>query len=377
MKTRKFIAIMLVSTILVSCAPAATSVPKETSIPKSILTRTPAPTATETIAPTITPQPDTLRAFAQKRGFLIGAAMSLDPLGRSDAEQYKQTLAREFNLLTVEHVMKFEPIHPQPETYDFSGADFIVDFAEANHMAVRGHTLVWHDVLPVWLQDEECTRDNFIHILQSHIQTVVGHYRGKVLAWDVVNEAIDDGSGGLRDTIWLECIGQDYIELAFRWAHEADPDALLFYNDYGGEGLGSKSDAIYALVKSLKEHDVPINGVGLQMHKDINNYPDPQAIASNMERYARLGLQVHITEMDIAIDIPVTEEKIVKQADIYRQILKVCLAAPNCTALVMWGFTDAQSWIPVYVQGYDDALIFDKAYEAKPAYYALKDALGK
>jgi endo-1,4-beta-xylanase len=376
MKTKKLILVLLVCVVFVSCAPASTSVPTEMPIPTSTLTVTPPPTATETVSPTITPPPDTLRAFAQRRGFLIGAAMSLDPLGKSDAQQYEKTLAREFNLVTVEHVMKFEPIHPQPEIYDFSGADLIVAFAEENQMAVRGHTLVWHNVLPAWLQDEECTRENFIPILQDHIQTVVSHYRGRVFAWDVVNEAVND-SGGLRSTLWRRCIGPDYVELAFRWAHEADPDALLFYNDYGGEGLGSRSDAIYALIKDLREHDVPIHGVGLQMHKDVYNYPDPQAITANMNRYAELGMQIHITEMDIAIDIPVTEEKITKQADIYRQTLEVCLAASNCTALIMWGFTDAQSWIPVYFQGYDEGLIFDKAYAPKPAYYALKDVLSK
>jgi endo-1,4-beta-xylanase len=364
--------------LLSGCTPAPSTFPPATPSSTTLPTSTPQPTATRTLTPTFSPQPDSLRALARDRGFLIGAAMSLDPVlaKRPDARDYLDTLAREFNILTVEHVMKFEPIHPQPETYDFSKADYVVAFAEAHDMAVIGHTLVWQQVLPTWLQDVECNRDTFIQILQDHIHTVVGHYRGRVLTWDVVNEAVRD-DGSLDSTIWLKCIGPDYIDMAYRWAHQADPAALLFYNDYGGEGLGPRSDAIYGLVKTLKEGGTPIDGVGFQMHIDVDHFPDPADVAINMERYAQLGLQVHISEMDVAIDIPVTEEKLARQADLYRRMLAVCLDAPNCTGFVMWGFTDAQSWIPAYFQGYDSGLVFDSSYQPKPAYYAVKEELGR
>ena len=135
--------------------------------------------------------------------------------------------------------------------------------------------------LPAWLTEGTWTRDELIAIIREHITTVVGHYRGRVAAWDVVNEGVGD-DGSLRDTIWLRGIGPEYIDMAFRWAHEADPDALLFYNDYAGEGLGTKSDAIYALVQGLLERGVPINGVGLQMHVSLRWSPQPQDVAANM-----------------------------------------------------------------------------------------------
>jgi endo-1,4-beta-xylanase len=203
--------------------------------------------------------------------------------------------------------------------------------------------------------------------------TVVGHYKGRIYAWDVVNEAIND-DGTLRDTVWLRNIGSEYIELAFRWAHEADPQALLFYNDYGAEGLGVKSDAVYNLVKNLLEKGVPIHGVGLQMHVSLESPPNPQEVAANIKRLNELGLIVHITEMDVRLTTPPRWEDFVRQAEIYYSILKVCLSADNCKAFIMWGFTDKYSWIPGFFSGYGSALIFDESYSPKPAYYYITKA---
>ncbi len=277
-------------------------------------------------------------------------------------------------MLTPENAMKFGPLRPGQDRYSFSDADSIVDFAETHGMPVRGHTLAWHNQLPTWLTGGTWTRDELTKILQEHITTVVGHYRGRVMAWDVVNEAIGD-DGSLRSTIWSQTIGPEYIEMAFRWAHEADPDALLFYNDYGGEGLGRKSDAIYTLVQDLVQRGVPIHGVGLQMHVSLDQYPDPGDVAANMERLSALGLEVHITEIDVRIKEPVTEEKLEMQAHIYQDMLQVCLSAQGCNAFVLWGFTDRHSWIPHFFSGYSAGLIFDEAYQPKPAYYALEAAL--
>ena len=312
-----------------------------------------------------------LRSLAQGRGVQIGAAVAGEPL-RKEA-LYAQTLGREFSMLTPENVMKFEP-RPSPDRYDFADADALVAFAKANAMQVRGHTLVWHEILPRWLTERHFTRDELMAILRRHILTVVGRYRGRVAAWDVVNEAVTDG-GSLRDTIWLKGIGPDYIDLAFRWAHEADPQARLFYNDYGGEGLGRKSDAIYDLVQSLQKRGVPIHGVGLQMHIRLESPPPLRDLAANMNRLAALGLQVHITEMDVRLKGRATEEALAAQARVYRDTLGVCLSAQNCKAFVLWGFTDRHSWIPQFFPGWGAALIFDESYRPKPAYTALIDAL--
>jgi endo-1,4-beta-xylanase len=343
--------------------------------PTTTLTQTPTVTskATPTAALTQTPTSTlSLRHFAQVRGIQIGAAVAAEPL--RDEALYAETLAREFNMLTPENVMKFGPLRPSRDRYDFDKADAIVDFAEAHAMQVRGHVLVWHQQLPSWLTEGNWARDELIEILHEHIATVVGRYRGRIMAWDVVNEAVA-GNGSLADTIWLRGIGPDYIDMAFHWAHEADPDARLFYNDYGGEGLGDKSEAIYALVHDLLQRGVPIHGVGLQMHVSVDQPRDPQDVTANMNRLSALGLEVHITEMDVMIKDPATENDLAKQARIYRDMLRVCLSAQNCKAFVLWGFTDHYSWIPGFNRGWDAALIFDKSYRPKPAYYALLDEL--
>ena len=313
-----------------------------------------------------------LRALAESHGRRIGAAVDADALAREAT--YREVLGREFNLVTPENAMKFGPLHPEPDRYDFEQADAIVDFAEAHGMQVRGHTLVWHNQLPRWLTTGQFSRDELVAILREHIQTVVGRYRGRVAAWDVVNEAIAD-DGSLRDTLWRQVIGPEYIELAFRWAHEADPEARLFYNDYGGEGLGRKSDAIYALVEGLLQRGVPVHGVGLQMHLDLRLRPSAGEVAANIRRLGELGLSVHITEMDVRIPSPATQTSLARQATVYREMAEVCLAGEPCEALVFWGFTDRHSWIPGFFPGAGAALIFDANYRPKPAYEALQGAL--
>jgi len=312
-----------------------------------------------------------LRVLAKRCGIYIGAAVERSLL---DIPDYAYTLKQEFNILTTENALKFGPVHPNPDVYSFSDADYIISFAESHGMKVRGHTLVWHQQLPAWITQGKYSREEWINILHEHIMTVVGRYKGRIYAWDVVNEAIND-NGTLRDNIWLRNIGPEYIELAFRWVHEADPQALLFYNDYGAEGLGVKSDAVYNLVKSLLERGVPIHGVGLQMHVSLENPPNPQEVAANIKRLNNLGLIVHITEMDVRIKTPPKWADLVRQAEIYYSILKACLSADNCEAFVMWGFTDKYSWIPSYFGGCGSALIFDESYGPKPAYYYIAKAL--
>lgn len=312
-----------------------------------------------------------LRSLAERCGIYIGAAVER---GLLDIPDYANTLKQEFNILTTENALKFGPVHPDPNAYSFGDADYIINFAESQGMKIRGHTLVWHQQLPNWITQGKYTREEWINILREHILTIVGRYKGRIYAWDVVNEAIND-DGTLRDNIWMRNIGPEYIELAFRWAHEADPQALLFYNDYGAEGLGVKSDAVYNLVKGLLENGVPVHGVGLQMHVSVENPPAPSEVLANIKRLNDLGLVVHITEMDVRVKTPPQWEDLVRQAEIYRDILKVCLSAGNCKAFVMWGFTDKYSWIPSYFGGYGAALIFDESYRPKPAYYYIAEVL--
>lgn len=318
------------------------------------------------------PEAESLKTRAENSGVHIGAAVAADPL--SQDEEYANTLAREFNLVTTENALKFGPVHPDPDRYDFEDSDAIVDFALNNNMLIRGHTLLWHNQQPDWLTGREWQRNELLAELEAHIDTVVGRYRGKIFAWDVVNEAVT-GDGSYRDTFWYQSLGEDYISATFRMAHEADPNAQLFYNDYGAEGMNAKSDAVYNLVKSLLEQDVPIHGVGLQMHIAIDNYPNPDSVAKNISRITALGLQVHITEMDVRIPVNSNAQALQTQGHIYNEMMEVCLANPNCTAFVLWGFTDLYSWIPNFFDGYGGALLFDEEYQLKPAYDSLTAAL--
>jgi endo-1,4-beta-xylanase len=314
-----------------------------------------------------------LRSLADENGILIGAAVGASYLNEA---LYAQTLSREFNILTTENALKFEPVHPSRGMYTFSDADAIISFAESHNMKVRGHTLVWHQQLPGWIIGGTFTHEEWINILHDHITTVVSRYRGRIYAWDVVNEAIDD-SGSLRNTVWLQGIGPEYIKLAFEWAHEADPQALLFYNEYGASGTGVKSDAVYNLVKNLTESGVPIDGVGFQMYISLEYPPVFAEIAANFKRINDLGLEVQVTEFNVRLRTPVTAADLAQQANIYRDMLDACLSAEDCTAFVIWGFTDLYSWNPDANSGYGSAVIFDESYNPKPAYYALIQILGE
>ena len=318
-------------------------------------------------------QSQPLRASADQRGFYIGAAVAMSPFGNEPA--YLETLRREFNILVAENAFKWTAVRPSRATFNFTDTDALVDFAQANNMKVRGHTLVWHEQIPGWVTFGNFTRDEVIEILREHIITLVGRYRGRVWAWDVVNEAIDDSTGGLRtNSFWYQKIGPDYIRLAFEFAHEADPRARLYYNDYSIEGMNAKSDGVFDLVSSLKSQGVPIDGVGWQMHQ-VNGFRIQSAHQANARRLADLRLEISITEMDVRINLPTSSEELQQQADAYRDAITFCLTEPNCNALLTWGFTDKYSWVPGFFPGWGDALIYDMNYQPKPAYSALKGAL--
>jgi endo-1,4-beta-xylanase len=312
-----------------------------------------------------------LRDLAKARGIDIGAAVAVRPL--AGEPQYGEVLAREFGMLVGENAFKWESLHITPRLHYFDDTDKIVDFAEANGMKIRGHTLVWHNQNPSWLPRAIKTRDDAIAVLKDHIQTVVGRYKGRIVAWDVVNEAVDDSTGELRESPWLTAIGPDYIALAFQFAHEADPDAKLYYNDYGAEGIGGKGDAVYELVKGLKEQGVPIHGVGWQGHFQQSSFI--MDMKDNGRRLAELGLDISITELDVRIPIPATDLMLEKQAAQYKKVTETCLALPNCRAIVTWGFTDKHSWVPGFFSGEGAALPFDESYVPKLAYDGIRAAL--
>lgn len=327
----------------------------------------PAPSPGPTTPPA---EADPLRDAARAAGKKVGAAVQSGYLADG---RYSSVLSRHFNYLTAEYEMKWATIEPAQGSRNFSPGDNIVGYGQANGMDIKGHTLVWHGSAPGWLNS--LSPADFRTAFEAHIRAVGEHFRGRLYAWDVVNEAIADSGTGLRDTIFRQKLGDNYIADAFRLAHQADPQALLFYNDYSGEGLNAKSNRIYDLVSGLKAQGVPIDGVGLQMHITASNPPGESAVASNMRRLAELGLLVNISEMDVRIrDLPGTPQtKLDAQKAVYKSMVAVCVAEPRCDAVTFWGFTDAHSWIDAQF-GADDPLLFDDQYAPKPAFYGVFDA---
>jgi endo-1,4-beta-xylanase len=329
----------------------------------------------------------TLRAMAAKHHLQMGAAASSSHLSQTP---YASTLAREYSELEPADEMKFDAIHPEPDAYDFAGPDALVAFAQTNSMKVRGHTLIWHRALPSWIlvrswmqaqngPSAPWTPKALNKILAEHIATLMSRYRGKIYAWDVVNEPFDE-DGSMRSSIWYEKPGigfagegTKYIEQALIWAHAADPDAKLFVNEFSAETMNKKSDAMYEMAKDFRSRGVPLNGIGLQLHleSDFNSF---DSLRRNIHRLAELGLEVQFTEVDVRLRDD-SDSSLRAEAEIYKNLLESCLGEPACTLFQTWGFTDAYSWIPEAYPGFGWALPFDPVYRKKPAYDAMLKTL--
>ncbi|MFJ4541576.1 endo-1,4-beta-xylanase [Streptomyces tibetensis] len=316
-------------------------------------------------------QQPTLSHLAQRHGRYFGSATDNPELVDGP---YTALLGSEFDQITPGNGMKWYATEPQQGVFDFSQGDEIVDLARAKRQKVRGHTLVWHSQLPGWLTGREWTAPELRAVLKKHIQTEVRHYRGKVFAWDVVNEAFNE-DGTYRESVFYKTLGPGYIADALRWAHQADPRVRLYLNDYNIEGVGPKSDAYYRLAKELKAAGVPLHGIGLQAHLALQ-YGYPTTLEDNLRRFSRLGLDTALTEVDIRMQLPATEEKLAQQAEWYADLTESCLAVRRCVGITLWDYTDKYSWIPAFFPGEGAALPWDEELRRKPAYFALREALG-
>jgi endo-1,4-beta-xylanase len=328
---------------------------------------TPRPGAT---CPPPTAQAPSLRTLAHAYGLRIGSAVNTDALANDP--RYAEILGREFSSLTAEDSMKWARLEPAPGVYNWAAADRLVEFAQRNGQQVYGHPLVWHASLPGWLTGHKLDRAEAGTLLRRHIHDEVTRYRGKVWAWDVVNEPLL-ANGELRHSVWRRALGPDYVADAFRWARAADPVVRLFINDFGIEAVNPKSDALYDLVRRLKARGVPIDGVGFQTHWTTS--PLPSSFVKNLRRFAALGLDVAITEADVRIVGPPTGRKLKAQAAVYGQALRACLSVVRCVSFTVWGFTDKYSWVPGVQADAGAACLFDEKFRAKPAYAAIAAAL--
>ncbi|WP_345800107.1 endo-1,4-beta-xylanase [Microbacterium sp. AZCO] len=330
---------------------------------------------------------NSLRALADEAGIKIGVAVNTDLLATNG--KYRNIVNTQFSSVTPENVMKWETVEPTRGVYNWAPAEALIANAQANGQVVRGHTLVWHNQLPTWLTSGNFSPAELRSILEDHVKTVASHFAGRIQQWDVVNEIFAD-DGTFRQTIFSQAYAalglsaEQYIGDVFRWAHEADPHALLFYNDYNLEFTGPKSNAAYAFVQKLLAAGVPIDGVGFQGHLDTQyGYPDLQ---NNLQRFADLGLQVALTEVDIRTFVtkknngtytntPADPAEGAQQVDWWAQTLEACLAVEACTSYTVWGVSDANSWIPGVFTGQGAGLLFDDHNNPKPQYDALREVL--
>jgi endo-1,4-beta-xylanase len=331
--------------------------------------------------------PDSLRALAARIGLRIGSALTPADLS---TPALSAIASGQFDVYTPENEMKWQVVEPEQGTFDWTGADNLVNYAAANNALVRGHTLVWHNQLPTWLTTNvangDYTQTQLLDLVQEHIFTEVGRYRGKIWQWDVCNEFLTDSDPSQVDptNFWIVNAGPEVIPLAYEWAHEADPNALLFYNDYniGGEdGTNAKFDAAYALAQSL-QRSAHIDGVGIQGHLDTQYGWSPQRLQQDIESFAGLGLKIAITEADVrtfvnnATDqVPTDNLAQFAQPFEYQEMLKAALAVPECISFTVWGFDDSESWVPGTFAGEGYADLYDVNLNPKAAYYAFQSDL--
>ena len=323
-------------------------------------------------AVTILPPPDT--SLQKMMPFHMGAAISVSLMQNNT--KYNAVVTKEYNSITPENAMKFASLHTAQNVFNFTDADYLVNFAQVNNKRVHGHNLIWHQSLPSWVTNFAGDSAAWESLMKTHIQTVVAHFKGKVSSWDVVNEAFDD-NGVLRNSIWLQKLGNDYIARCYQYAHEADTAALLFYNDYGQEYSSAKRTAIINMLTAFKTRGIPISGIGMQFHTRYNQ--TDANLAAAITAAAATGLKVHISELDIALNpdniqtLTLTPALAQQQSDKYKSIVKMYNAIPASQqyGITTWNVGDADSWIPVSYNRPDWPLPFDANYLRKPAYYGI------
>src|SRR5579863_1137626 len=310
----------------------------------------------------------TLRAAAEAQGKYFGTEVTGNMINNSTITNLA---GQQFDMVTPGNEMKWDTTEPSNGSYNFGPGDGIVSFAKAHGMRVRGHNLVWQNQLPSWVSS--LPSNQVQQAMESHITTEVSHYKGQIYAWDVVNEPFN-GDGSLVNDVFDRAMGSGYIADALRTAHAADPSAQLYINDFSIEGENAKSNAMFSLVQSLLAQGVPINGVGFESHYIVGQVPS--SLLANMQRFAALGVNVAVTELDDRIQLPATTANLNQQATDYATVVRDCLQVSRCVGVSQWGVGDADSWIPGTFPGFGAATMYDQNYQPKPAYSAALSALG-
>jgi len=308
----------------------------------------------------------------------IGTAIDINELEFNPI--YKSIAIKQFNSITPENIFKAEYIHPEPLFFNWSQADSLTSFCEQNNKRLYGHTLIWHKQLPQWILNFEGSSSDWEQLMKTHIQTIVTHFKNKVTAWEVVNEAFNE-DGTLRNNIWKQKIGSGYIEKAFVFAQEADPNALLFYNDYNLEMNLTKRHSVLSLFNNLRNRGVRVDGIGMQMHVNTS-YPEPSQIASAFQEIAANNFKIHVSELDISINpfdhnIEPSEKLLTEQANLLGNIVFNYNEIPDQYqyGITFWGISDKNSWIRNYYNREDYPLLYDDNYLPKTCYCKLIETL--
>ncbi|KAL5522844.1 hypothetical protein ACEPAG_8862 [Sanghuangporus baumii] len=309
-------------------------------------------------------RPIIIRNLARPRYF--GTAANTTFLYNDQA--YTRIISTQYSMMTPENDMKWENIEPQQNVFNFTGGDEIVRFAKSVNARVRGHTFEWQNQLAPWVNDS-LTATQLDRALENHIKTVLNHYRGKLYAFDVINEMISDNTPNetFKDNIWTRKFGEIAMPKALQYAREADKNIKIYINDYGTEGINSKSDTLYNVVQGFIRDGVPVDGIGFQCHFTLGQVPT--TIAENMQRFAALGLDVAVTEVDINMRGPANETALAQQARDYWTVVNACVSTNRCVGVTTWGVSDDHSWLPN-----GNALPFNAQKQPKPAFYAIADA---
>ena len=333
---------------------------------------------------------DSLRALGSRVHLAVGTAVIPSEL---DGAQTAAIIADQFSSVTPGNDMKWEVVEPTRGTYDWSAADRLVAFAEAHGQQVRGHTLLWHNQLPNWLTsgvaNGTISKAELKALLHKHVTDEVTHFKGKIWQWDVANEFFANGwdahplADGINgDDWWVQNLGEGVVAEAFRWAHAADPQALLFYNDFNGagqDGTNAKFQSIYNWVQAQRNAGVPIDGVGEQGHLDTQYGFSPQRFTEDLQAFSELGVKVAVTEADVrtfvdsaATQVPTDSLGLFAQPYEFSAMPQACLATRNCISFTAWGFWDTNSWVPGWFKGEGYATLYDVNLHAKPVLFDLQ-----
>lgn len=314
----------------------------------------------------------------QESNFPIGVAININEFKNNPT--YKSIADKQFNSFTAENIFKAEYLHPEETIFDWTDADALSDFCLTSGKRLHGHTLIWQQQLPQWILNYSGSAADWEKLFKNHIETIVLHFKGKVTSWDVVNEAFND-DGTLKNNIWKQKIGDTYIEKAFTYAHDADPDVLLFYNDFSLESNPTKRNSIIHYFNNLRVRGVKIDGIGLQMHVSISS-PEASQVAESLQDIVANNYKIHISELDISVNplsqnIHPNQALFENQADYLGKIILNYKQVPSKFqyGITFWGVSDKDSWIPAYFNREDYPLLYDNNYLPKPAYCKLKEIL--